>query len=148
MSLFNVLGISASAMQAQSQRINVLSSNMANAETAQAPGGQPYRARHVVFESLLADSLARQSGNAGGDAAGSAGGVRVASVQEDASTPLQVRHEPGHPYADARGYVTYTNVNPVVEMVDLIAASRSYQNALEAMNVAKTLLNRTLQMGQ
>lgn len=142
MSLFNVLGISASAMKAQSQRINALSSNMANAETAQAPGGQPFRARHTVFESMVSERLA------GGQGADMPGGVRVARVVEDTQTPLQVRYEPGHPYADGKGYVTYTNVNPVQEMVDLIAASRSYQNSVEAMNVAKSLLSKTLQMGQ
>jgi flagellar basal-body rod protein FlgC len=98
------------------------------------PDGQSFKARQVVFQTV-------PMGEAG------AAGVQVANVTEDQSPGRRV-HDPRHPSADAEGYVTYSNVNPVEEMVNMISASRSYQNNVEVMNTAKTLLLKTLQMGQ
>ena len=133
MSLLKVFDISGSAVSAQSRRLNVVASNLANAESVAGPDGATYKARQVVFE-----SRPTKDGSAG---------VRVASVVED-SAPARRVHEPGHPMADAQGYVTQSNVNVVEEMVNMISASRSYQNNVEVMNTARQLLQKTLQMGQ
>ena len=137
MSLFNIFNVSGSAMSAQAQRLNVVASNLANADTVAGPDGQAYKARQVVFQTQLMGA-GNDSGNAG---------VRVTSVTED-QTPGRRVHDPKHPQADADGYVTYSNVNAVEEMVNMISASRSYQNNLEVMNTAKTLLQKTIQLGQ
>ena len=138
MSMFSIFNVSGSAVSAQAQRLNVVASNLANADTVAGPDGQAYKARQVVFQTVL-------MGAAG--AAERAAGVEVTQVTEDL-TPGRRVHDPKHPQADADGYVTYTNVNPVEEMVNMISASRSYQNNVEVMNTAKTLLQKTLQMGQ
>ncbi|MFP5397272.1 MAG: flagellar basal body rod protein FlgC [Gammaproteobacteria bacterium] len=134
MSLMNIFHVAGSAVSAQSQRLNVVASNLANADTVAGPDGQAYKARQVTF----ATHFFGETGNAG---------VRVSTVREDA-TPGRRVHDPKHPGADADGYVTYSNVNAVEEMVDMISASRSYQNNVEVMNTTKQLLTRTLQMGQ
>ena len=142
MSLFSIFNVAGSAVSAQSQRLNVVASNLANADTVAGPDGQAYKARQVVFQTVLMG----QAGSAGGAADASAG-VRVATVSEDA-TPGRRVLDPKHPAADADGYVIYSNVNPVEEMVNMISASRSYQNNVEVMNTARTLLTKTLQLGQ
>lgn len=134
MSLFKVFNVSGSAVSAQSQRLNVVSSNLANAESVAGPDGQPYKARQVLFQTQMLD--AEQS----------AAGVRVASVVEDNAAPRKL-HDPDHPLADENGYVTMTNVNVVEEMVNMISASRSYQTNVDVMNTAKMLLQKTLQLG-
>jgi flagellar basal-body rod protein FlgC len=134
MSLFNVFNVSGSAVSAQSQRLNVVASNLANAESVAGPDGQPYKARQVVFQTQLVG--AEQS----------SAGVRVAQVIEDNAAPRRV-HNPDHPLADEQGYVTMSNVNPVEEMVNMISASRSYQTNIDVMNTAKSLLQKTLQLG-
>lgn len=134
MSLFKVFSISSSAVNAQSQRLNVVASNLANADSVAGPDGQAYKARQVVFQ-------AEQQGDAASQ------GVKVASIVED-NTPARKVYDPKHPSADADGYVTQSNVNVVEEMVNMISASRSYQSNIEVMNTAKQLLMKTLQMGQ
>jgi flagellar basal-body rod protein FlgC len=141
MSLFSIFNVSGSAVSAQSQRLNVVASNLANADTVAGPDGQAYKARQVTFQTVLMG----QPGEAGG--AQASAGVRVSGVSEDA-TPGRRVHDPKHPSADADGYVTYSNVNAVEEMVNMISASRSYQNNIEVMNTARTLLAKTLQLGQ
>jgi flagellar basal-body rod protein FlgC len=138
MSLFSVFNISGSAVSAQSQRLNVVASNLANADTVAGPDGQPYKARQVTFQTVL-------MGEAG--APDAAAGVRVSTISENNAEGRRV-HDPKHPAADAEGYVTYSNVNPVEEMVNMISASRSYQNNIEVMNTARSLLMKTLQLGQ
>ncbi len=133
MSLFNVFQIAGGALTAQSQRLNTVASNLANADSATGPDGKPYRAKQVVFSTVPI---------AGADASS----VRVSSVIEDPS-PLKRIHDPKHPLADAQGYVSMPNVNVVDEMVNMVSASRSYQNNVEVMNTAKTLLLKTLQLG-
>ena len=141
MSMFNIVNASGSAASAQSQRLNVTASNLANADTVAGPDGSAYKARQVVFQTELMGAAGTPLG------AGGAAGVRVSTIQED-QTPGRRVHDPKHPQADADGYVTYSNVNPVEEMVNMISASRSYQNNVEVMNTAKSLLLKTLQMGQ
>lgn len=130
----SIFGIAGSAMTAQSQRMNVTASNLANADSVAGPDGQPYRARQVVFE---------VASSAGQDI----GGVRVARVIEDPS-PMRMLHDPKNPLANAEGYVTLSNVNVVEEMVNMISASRSYQANVEVLNTAKTLMQKTLLIGQ
>jgi flagellar basal-body rod protein FlgC len=134
MSLFNVFSISGSAVSAQAKRLNVVASNLANADSVAGPDGQPYKARQINFQAELA-------------ATGEAQGVRVAGITETTAPGRRV-HDPGNPMADADGYVTHSNVNVVDEMVNMISASRAYQNNVEVMNTARTLLSKTLQMGQ
>ena len=140
MSLFQIFNVSGSATSAQTQRLNVVASNLANADTVAGPDGQAYKARQVVFQTQLLGEVA------GGNAAAGAG-VRVSTIAED-DTPGRRVHDPKHPAADAQGYVTYSNVNAVEEMVNMISASRSYQNNIEVMNTARSLLQKTLQVGQ
>ncbi|OGB02035.1 MAG: flagellar basal body rod protein FlgC [Burkholderiales bacterium RIFCSPHIGHO2_12_FULL_69_20] len=134
MSMFKIFDVSGSAASAQTQRLNVVASNIANADTVAGPDGQAYKSRQVVFQTLLM-----------GEA--SSAGVQVSQVTEDQSLGRRVL-DPKHPAADEQGYVTYSNVNPIDEMVNMISASRSYQNNVEVMNTAKSLLLKTLQMGQ
>ncbi len=138
MSMLNIFNVAGSAVSAQSQRLNVVASNLANADTVAGPDGQAYKARQVVFQTVLMGQGANREASAG---------VKVSTVTEDTSPGRRV-HDPKHPGADAEGYVTYSNVNAVEEMVNMISASRSYQNNVEVMNTAKSLLQKTLQMGQ
>jgi flagellar basal-body rod protein FlgC len=133
MSMINIFNVAGSAVSAQSQRLNVVASNLANADTVAGPDGQAYKARQVTFQTQLMGATG-------------AAGVTVSTVSEDQAPGRRV-HDPKHPSADGDGYVTYSNVNPVEEMVNMISASRSYQNNVEVMNTAKTLLLKTLQMG-
>jgi flagellar basal-body rod protein FlgC len=136
MSLFNVFNIAGSAMTAQSLRLNTVASNMANADSVTSSTGQPYRAKQVIFSAE----------NVGVPGQGAIG-VKVKSVIEDPS-PLKLVYDPKHPLADAKGYVAMPNVNVVEEMVNMISASRSYQTNVDMANTAKTLLLKTLTMGQ
>jgi flagellar basal-body rod protein FlgC len=134
MSMFKIFDVSGSAASAQTQRLNVVASNLANADTVAGPDGKAYKARQVVFQTLMM-----------GEA--TSAGVQVTDVIESGDPGRRVL-DPKHPSADAQGYVTYSNVSPVEEMVNMISASRSYQNNVEVMNTAKSLLLKTLQLGQ
>jgi flagellar basal-body rod protein FlgC len=132
--MFSIFSVSGSAISSQSQRLNAVASNLANADAVAGPDGKGYKARQVIFESVPMGSQESV-------------GVKVSGVQES-EVPLKRVHNPSHPAADADGYITESNVNPVEEMVNMISASRAYQNNVEVMNTAKTLLLKTLQMGQ
>lgn len=135
MSLMNVFDIAASALSAQSQRLNVVASNMANADSAVSSDGTPYRGKQVVFQAIpLRDGK-------------TAPAVRVKEVIDDPSPPRLV-FDPKHPLANPQGYVTYPNVNVVEEMTNMLSASRAYQMNTDVMNTAKSLLLRTLALGQ
>lgn len=121
-------------MTAQAQRLNVVASNLANADSATSTSGRPYRARQVIFATMPVSAQG-------------AAGVRVAGVIESPSE-MKLVYEPRHPLADAQGYVTMPNVNVVEEMVNMISASRSYQNNADMLNTVKTLLLKTLALGQ
>lgn len=133
MSLFSVFDVSASAVSAQSERLNVVASNLANANSVAGPDGQPYKAREVGVPD--AHVRLRSGGR------GSAGRERRAEQH-----PGRTLHDPSNPAADASGNVTMPNVNPVEEMVNMISASRSYQSNVDVMTTAKTLLDKVIQM--
>lgn len=134
MSLFKIFDVSGSGMSAQSQRLNVVSSNLANADSVTSSNGQPYKTKQVVFSAM---PLANSASTA----------VKVSQVVEDPNPP-KLMYDPKHPLADEKGYVAMPNVNVVEEMVNMISASRSYQNNVETMNAAKTMLLKTLTLGQ
>lgn len=134
MSLLSIFDISGSALMAQSQRMNVSASNMANADSATGPDGQPYRAKQVVFQVAAAAGY-------------STGGVRVAQVVDDPA-PDRLVFQPGSPLADAKGYVRMPNVDVVGEMVNTLSASRSYQANVEVLNTTKSMMMKTLTLGQ
>jgi flagellar basal-body rod protein FlgC len=133
MSLFNVFNVAGSAMSAQAQRLNTTASNLANADSATSATGQAYRAKQVVFEAVPLDNANTA--------------VKVSQVVEDPS-PLKQVYDPKNPLADEKGYVSMPNVNVVDEMVNMLSASRSYQTNVETMNAAKTMLMKTLTIGQ
>ena len=133
MSLFDVLSISSSALTAQSERLNVVASNLANADSATGADGQPYHAKQVIFKDI---PLSHQGGTA----------VQVDQVIND-PTPMKKMYDPGNPLADPQGFVTMPNVNVVEEMVNMISSSRSYQNNVEVLNTSNTLLLKTLTLG-
>jgi flagellar basal-body rod protein FlgC len=137
--LFGGLGISASGMAAERLRMDVIAENLANADTTRGPNGQPYQRKQVLLE---------QGGNAGsvpgnGTFQDALDGVQVAGITEDSSPPRRV-YDPGHPDADAQGYVSLPNVEPVTEMVDLITASRGYEANVQALQASKQMFTRTL----
>ena len=134
MSMLSIFHISGSAVSAQSQRLNVVASNLANADAVAGPDGQSYKARQVMFQTVPMSSGVSQ-------------GVQVSRIVES-TEPGRKQHLPSHPNADAQGFVTYSNVNPVEEMVNMISATRAYQHNVEVMNTTKNLLMKTLQMGQ
>ena len=134
MSLNNMFAIAGSALTAQSARLNAVASNLANADSVTTANGQPYKAKQVVFKAM---PVTEQGGI----------GVRVSQVVESAA-PGRLVHDPKNPAANEQGYVTMPNVNVVEEMVNMISASRAYQNNAEVMNTARTLMQRTLALGQ
>jgi len=142
MNLFGMLEVSGSALAAERWRAEVVSANMANAETTRTPQGGAYRRQLVVFRArpvprfpLLLASLHNQPQQ----------GVQVDQVVADTS-PMPRRYEPGHPDADPSGYVTYPNVNPVMEMTDLLGAVRAYQLNASAVQAAKNMIQQSLQI--
>ena len=130
----NIFDIAGSALTAQSQRLNVAASNLANADSVTGPDGQPYRAKQVVFQVNAAPGAAT-------------GGVKVADVIES-QAPDKLVYEPGNPLADAKGYVKMPNVDVVGEMVNTMSASRSYQANVEVLNTVKSMMLKTLTLGQ
>ena len=147
-SLMNILPLAGSALSAQSQRLNTVASNLANADTVAGPDGSVYKARQVVFKPAMVEARqaagARQWSTRGASASM---GVRVGDVIED-PTPGKQTYDPKNPAANAEGYVMHSNVNVIEEMVNMISASRSYQNNVEMMNTAQQLALKTLSIGQ
>ena len=137
MSLFRVFDIAGSSMSAQSLRLNTTASNLANADTIAGSADAAYRSRQPIFQTVMDE----QSMD------GASLGVRVSGVTTSQAEPVKV-HQPGHPMADEDGNIFLSNVNPVDELVNMISASRSYQNSVEVLNTSKELLLRTLQLGQ
>lgn len=154
MSMMKVFEIAGSGLVAQSQRLNVVASNIANVESAAGPDGKAYRARHVMFQAAPIAQLPTRSGVVPGvPAAGLPSqqgdqslGVRVSDIIED-QTPGKKIFDPKHPLADAEGFVSMSNVDMAEEMVNMIAASRAYQMNAEVMNTAKNLMLKTLSLG-
>jgi flagellar basal-body rod protein FlgC len=140
MSSFKIFDIAGSGMAAQSVRLNTVASNLANAESVSGTAAGAYRARHPVFEAVRAQLGMQQKGIEPGTA------VRISNIVEDQRAP-EMRYQPGNPLANSEGYVFAPNVNTVEEMVDMISASRAYQNNVEVMNTSKDLLLATLRLG-
>jgi flagellar basal-body rod protein FlgC len=146
MSFFGGLEVSASGLTAERLRMDVTAENLANAQTTRGANGQPYRRKEVVLQEAPGSFGASLSAAMGGGGNGSSGGVQVAGVVEDTATPLKRVYDPGHPDADAQGYVSMPNVDTVTEMVDLISASRSYEANVTAMQAAKQMFTKTLDL--
>jgi flagellar basal-body rod protein FlgC len=147
MSYFSSLDIGASALTAQSLRIDTISQNIANAQTTRSENGQPYKRKFVLFEERKADGIL--DGRVGdiSNSAISGNGVRVTKVMED-NSPFKRKYEPGHPDADEDGYVNYPNVETIVEMVNLISATKAYEASVTGMNSSKSLALKALEIGK
>lgn len=159
MNLFGVMDISASALQAERVRAEVVAANMANAETTRTADGGPYRRQHVVFQQAGGDGFAASlMGESGSSSSGSllaspaglglpaiSGGVQIAGVVSDQSAPLE-RYDPQHPDAGPDGYVAYPDINPLTEMVDLMGASRSYGLNATAVQAEKNMVTSSLEL--
>ena len=141
-SIFTSMEISGSALTAQRIRMNLIAENLANADVTRTRSGEPYRRKGVVLgarEAPAFDGLL----NAGA----TPGGVEVLKIVESQAPPNQV-YNPSHPDADAKGYVAMPNINPMMEMVDLISASRAYEANVSAIQISKTMMAKTLEIGK
>ena len=145
MSFFDSINIAASGLTAERVRMDVTAENLANAQTTNGPGGQPYRRQEVVLQQTGGTSFGSTLAGVMGSSAPTPGGVEVGGIVND-PTPDQLVYDPGHPGANAQGYVRMPNVNPVTEMTDLIDESNSYQADVTAMNTAKTMYTKTLDL--
>ena len=134
MAVNSIFGIAGSALTAQSERMNVAASNMANADSVAGPNGQPYRGKEVLFQ------VAAPPGS-------EIGGVAVSGVTDNPA-PFRKEYRPDSPLADDKGYVKMPNVNPTDEMVNMISASRSYEANVNVLNTGKNLALSTLKLGQ
>ncbi len=140
MSLITALDINASGLTAQRQRVEVSSANLANSQTTRTAEGGPYLRRDVIFSSVsFAEAMS--------DAKSGLNGVEVSGIFED-ETAVDRRYEPGHPDADGQGYVVYPNINMMEEMANLVEASRSYEANISAVNIVKTMISKTLEIGK
>ena len=147
MSMFGGLEISASGLTAERLRMDVAAENLANAQTTRGADGGPYRRKSVVLQeagSGFGAQLSTAMGRGAGRGA-SAGGVEVAGISEDQAPARQI-YDPGHPDANAQGYVSMPNVDTVAEMVDLITASRGYEANVTAMQASKQMFTKTLEL--
>ena len=142
MSLFSALSVGASGMAAQRSRAELLVENLANAETTRTPEGGPYRRKDAVFESMPVDS---PFSSVFGQEVEAANGVSVASVVTDSREPER-RYMPGHPDADANGYVAFPRVNPAEDMVDLMGAARGYEANVAAIGAVKDMIQRSIDL--
>ncbi len=142
MGLMTAIDVASSGLTAQRRRLEVLVSNLVNANTTQPAGKEPFRRKDVVFSSL---SPSPSFGTAFDEAAFGISGVEISGLVTDSSEPMK-RYEPGHPHADKDGYVLYPNVNAMEEMVNVLSATRSYEANLQAVNAAKDMLQKTLEI--
>jgi flagellar basal-body rod protein FlgC len=136
MALTNIFGVAGSALNAQTVRMNLTASNLANATTVAATAEQAYKAKRAIFKALLDQQQVNAS-------APNVGGVRIEKIVDDKSVVPRI-YEPSHPEADSTGYVYKSNVNEVAEMVDMMSAARSYQNNVEVVNTAREMMMRTI----
>lgn len=136
MSMFSILDISASAMHAQTVRLNTVASNLANVDSVSSNKDETYRSKQPVFQTILDQTTLEPKG-----------GVRVKEVVES-QAPAKMEYNPNHPMANEEGYIFRPNVNPVEEMANMLSASRSYETNIEVMNTSKQLLLRTIQLGK
>ncbi|HEV3001109.1 MAG TPA: flagellar basal body rod protein FlgC [Solirubrobacteraceae bacterium] len=143
MSLFGAIDVSGSGLAAERLRMDVTAENLANAQTTRGADGQPYRRKEVVLREAEGFDGALSAAMGPAASAGPGGGVEVVGIAQD-QTPNRQVYDPGHPDANADGYVSMPNVDPVTEMVDLIAASRAYEANVTAMQTAKSMFSKTL----
>ena len=136
---FRVMDVSVSAMQAQRKRMDVVTSNLANAESTRSASGGPYQRQQVVFESMLGDAV--------GNRQAEPGGVRVSAVIPDTRPPVKL-HMPGHPDADANGDVLMPDIRPAEEMADLLSSARSYEANAAAFKITRSIIQRSLELGR
>ena len=141
MDFFTAMEVSASGLSAERTRMNVAASNLANAQTTQAAGGGPYKRRDVTLQSVDVP------GTQNTPYAQAVKGVAVSQISQDAAPP-RLEYDPGHPQANAQGYVAYPNINPVEEMVDMITASRAYEAGVTSMTTAVSMAERALGIGR
>ena len=152
MGLFDAIDISGSGLSAERLRMDVTAENLANAQTTRGADGQPYRRKEVVLQEVggpgsFGNALAGAMGSTPiGSAARTPGGVEVSGIVDD-PTPDRMVYDPGHPDANAQGYVQMPNVNPVTEMVDLMAATRAYEANVQAVNATKKMAEAALGIG-
>lgn len=142
MSLFAALSVSASGLAAQRTRAELLAENLANAETTRTPAGGPYRRKDAIF---AAEPVTSAFSDVFGAELGALNGVRVAEIVEDPREP-EKRYLPGHPDADAEGYVAFPRINPAEDMVDLMGAVRGYQANLAAVAAIKDMIHRSIEL--
>ena len=140
MDFFTAMEVSASGLSAQRARMNVASSNLANAQTTTTAAGGPYKRKDVVLQSTDVPGTE-------GELDGAVKGVEVQSIKQDTAPP-RLEYDPGHPQANAQGYVAYPNVNPVEEMVDMITASRAYEAGITTMTTAVSMAEKALGIGK
>jgi flagellar basal-body rod protein FlgC len=153
MGMFDAINAAGSALTAERLRMDVTAENLANAQTTRGADGQPYRRKEVIlqerggqsFGSMLNASMGASKPGGSNRSRGNEGGVEVGGIVEDQSD-FRLQYDPGHPDADERGYVRMPNVNPVTEMVDLISASRGYEANVTAMNTAKQMFSKSLEI--
>ena len=145
MDFFSSMNVSSSALSAERTRMSLISNNLANSNTTRTPEGGPYKRKNVVFEAtlpegkfnkLVTDAVAQQARN-----------VEVTQIVED-TTPPRLQYDPGHPDANPQGYVALPNVNVVEEMTDMISATRSYEANVTAVQAAKSMALKTLEIGK
>jgi flagellar basal-body rod protein FlgC len=144
MSFFDAIDLAASGLTAERVRMDVTSQNLANAQTTKGANGQPYQRQEVVLQQVGGGGFGAQLAGVMGSGS-TPGGVEVSGIVND-PTPDQLVYDPGHPGANAQGYVRMPNVNPVTEMTDLISESNSYQADVTAMSTAKTMYSKTLDL--
>lgn len=144
MSIFGAIDVAASGMTAERLRLDVISNNIANVNTTRTTEGGPYRRQFVVFEPRQGDAASFSQVMAGQL---QMNGVRVSGIRKDDS-PLRMVYEPGHPDADAEGYVRMPNINIITEMVDIMTASRAYEANVTSVNVAKSMMLKALEIGK
>jgi flagellar basal-body rod protein FlgC len=145
MGLFDALNISASGLTAERMRMDVTAENLANAQSTRGADGQPYRRKEVVLQQRDGGTTFGSMLNTAMGSSDGANGVEVAGIVED-ETDFRLVYDPGHPDANAEGYVEMPNVNPVTEMVDLISASRAYEANVTAMQTAKAMFTKTFEL--
>jgi flagellar basal-body rod protein FlgC len=136
MALDNIFGIAGSALNAQTVRMNATASNLANASTVASSDEAAFRGKRVTFKTIMETQV-------GGNDLANQGGVKVSGISDDPKSISRVS-DPGNPSADKDGYVYLSNVNEMSEMVEMMAAARSYQNNVEVVNTARQLMMRTL----
>jgi flagellar basal-body rod protein FlgC len=143
MNLFESLSISASALQAERQRSEIVAANMANAQTTHTEAGGPFKRREVVFESHGGSTFRLALANTGTMHGPTPGSVQISEVVDDPA-PSVMRYQPGHPDADKNGYVAYPAINPAAEMVDLMGSVRAYQLNASAVSAAKSMIQQSI----